>query len=113
MTYERRYSSEAPKQITNINAQVEASYTHARGTEIVHIQDELLTNDTVTQDRAEAELLNQGYKEKVLTIETYHIDQMKVGSLIEVSGVIYKVTSVTDNVAGVKASMTITMKRWV
>ncbi len=112
MSYSRRYSSDAPTVIENTNSQVEASYQCDRGTATIYIEDELLTGNDVALERAEAEFLKQSYKERVLTVSTYHVDDMAVGSLIEVNGTMFKTVSVEDIIEGVKAYMQITMKRW-
>jgi hypothetical protein len=94
------------------NRQYEGSFSCDRGTETITINDEMLTTFEVTKKRAEAEFLTQSYIEKAVTVMTYHIDGINIGDLVEVDGVVYFITGITDNLDGVKATMQITARRY-
>ena len=110
---EKRYSKDLPTTIANTNSQMELAYQCDRGTETIHIDDELLTTTEVANARAEAEFLKQSYKVKSIAFTTYHIDGVQVGVIIKVDEVLYKVTSATTTINGVKVVLKVIAKRWV
>ena len=109
---EKRYSKDLPSTVANTNSQQEVAYQCDRGTETIHIDEELLTTVEVANARAEAEFLKQSYKEKSIAFTTYHIDGVQVGTIIKVDDILYKVTSATDTIDGVKVVLKVIAKRW-
>ena len=63
------------------------------------VSSELIDNETIAKQRAIAEFMNGGVKRKYITFKTYHTD-IKVGNLIQLEGLTYKVISVTINLHG-------------
>lgn len=102
-----------PDTATNTNNQIEASFEMARGTEEITINDELITDYEVAKARAEAIFLEQSYHQEQLFIETFHIDEVNIGDVCSVGGVLYKIERIVDIIEGAKVKFSVTLIRWV
>ena len=96
----------------NGNKQLECSFTISRGSETIVILDEMLTNLTVAQARAESIFLDQSYVSKKISLSTYHIDAVYIGDIISVNSVLYKIIDIVDVIVGAKATINIVGERW-
>jgi uncharacterized Zn finger protein len=114
----QRYTSktivedEVIQHVVPVNEEVSLTFEINRGTETVNVDDKLLTNFEVAEARATSMFLDSSYIKKRVEMETYHLDNLHLGDIIEVDSVLYKVVSIEDNISGAKASMTIVADRW-
>lgn len=95
-----------------INEEITLSFDIAKGTETVSIQEPLITNFAVAEERARSVFLDSSYTTKRLTFETYHIDGLALGNIIEIDATLFIIQSITDTIVKSKASMRITCERW-
>lgn len=110
------HTSETISDTSNINTNNELSLSFEvvnGGTETVYIEDKLLTNYEVAQARAESVLLEDGYINKRISINTYHIDNLHIGDIFQVDGLLYKTISINEKIQGAKVSMDIVGERAV
>lgn len=99
---------------TSTNNELSLSFEVVNGgTETVYIEDKLLTNYEVAQARAESVLLEDGYIHKRISINTYHIDNLHIGDIFQVDGLLYKTISINEKIQGAKVSMDIVGERFV
>ena len=94
------------------NGELVTSYSNVKGVDTVTVSDILLTNQQVCEDRAKAIFLDETYITTRKVVETYHIDDMLIGDLVEIDGILYKVKAISDKVKDAKAIMRITCERW-
>lgn len=110
------FTSKTISDTSNINTNNEVSLSFEvvnGGTETVYIEDKLLTNYEVAQARAESVLLEDGHINKRISINTYHIDNLHIGDIFQVEGLLYKTISINEKIQGAKVSMDIVGERFV
>ncbi len=61
-------------------------FQHDRGIGGVVIKDDLITNSTIAEARAKAELLKGGYAERRVDITTHHVANLKQNDIISFKG---------------------------
>jgi hypothetical protein len=65
----------------------EALFSHDRGTETLTVKDNLISDATVAEARARAELLKGGYVERNISITTIQTPNLKQNDIIRFQGV--------------------------
>ena len=73
----------------------EGLFTHDRGSEQIIIKDNLISDDTVGQARARAELLKGGYVERWVSITKIHTPNLKQNDIITYRGLNWIVKEIT------------------
>ena len=97
----------------NSNNQIVKSYSLGGTPDIKgKITDPLLTNLEVAESRATSELLKSGYITKRVQFDTYYVDGLELGMLIEVRGIKYIVVNIKIIAKDVKVSMSILAERY-
>lgn len=96
-----------------VNNELERKYinTHS-GTESIEVTDEALTSIEACDERAESVFLDQSYIQSIVTLSTYHRDGLKIGDVVSLDNILYKIESIDESCQGAKAEITINMKRW-
>jgi len=72
---------------TSNSSGYEGLFEHDRGTEQIVIKDPLISDPTVAEARARAELLNGGYVERVVNVVSIHIPTLKQNDIFTFKGV--------------------------
>ena len=75
------------------------------------ITDQLLDTEERAEERAEAELLENGYISNGFTFPTYRTD-LKMLDIINIGGLPYKIIAISANVDPQKLVLSITVKRY-
>lgn len=83
------------------------------GTETSYVEDKLLTNYEVAKARAESIFLDEGHINKRISFSTYHIDNLNIGDIFKVDGLLYKTISINEKIQGARVSMDIIGERFV
>lgn len=78
---------------------------------ISHIQDELLDTEAAAEQRATAEFLKNGYRQKSVKFETYRTD-LKINQEINVRGLWYKIKEMSIKFGSIAGTVTITAVRY-
>jgi hypothetical protein len=94
------------------NKEIEIAFEMQRGSEVITINDEMLTNYQVALARAESIFLEQSYKSKIISVTTYHINDINVGDIVRVDNVLYKIIKIVDSLSDASAIMQIDAERW-
>jgi len=85
----------------------EGLFKHDRGTEQIVIKDSLISNATVGEARARAELLKGGYVERWVTIVGIYIPNLKQNDIVTFKGINWIVKEISISFKVPKLSQTI------
>ena len=85
----------------------EGLFEHDRGSEQIIINDTLISDSTVAESRARAELIKGGYVERWIVITTVHTSGLKQNDIITVKGLNWIVKEITLNFTSPELKQTI------
>lgn len=77
------------------NTGYEGLFEHDRGTELIIVNDKLISDATVASARAKAEFLKGGYSEWWVDIRSVHIAGLKQNDIISFKGILWIVKEVS------------------
>lgn len=82
------------------------------GTLSIGVKDEFLNTDEALLERAESIFLDRSHIHKFITFETYFLEDVEIGDIVNYSGTFYKVIEVNIKGSGAKVSLVVKAKRW-
>ncbi len=89
------FKAESYCDVSNPNTNFEGLYSHDRGSKLVVIRDNLITDEIVAEERAKAELITGGYAERWLYLKTEYTPKLKQNDIIMFNGKKWIVKEIT------------------